>query len=267
MIFTQSAFKLDSFEKKIKELKELFKSKSRHIVNQIHKDDWTELEDGLVLSLENHFTYWDKKFETLQVSAKEVFAQLQKDQMVDDKDFDEYLQKVEKLVPRDNKTVLNFKNVEKMLVNQHELKDARYIRRKTNVITGKKLENNLRTRKQQFEHKGLQLKQQHEKERNTLYMTVVDGFEKLMTMRRKEFHRLWIKYIKITRTIENLQHKENFRLRDLEDKNLNGKIQKNPRYTKKTKLKDNNIMNRNVTLLANLGDLNVDYILKNNEKQ
>lgn len=266
MIFTQSAHKLLDFEKKIKELKAMFQMKSQHIVNQVHKDDWTELEDGLLLSLETHFQYWDKKFEDLSNSAKEVFEQLQLEQHEDGKDYGEYLDKVEKLIPRDNKTVLNFKNVEKMLVNLHELKDARYIRRKTNVISGKKLESNLRSRKLQFEGKAVKLKIQHSKEKDSLYTTVLDGFDKLIRKRREEFHRMWVKYTKVSRTIENLQHKENYRLKDLEAKKLNPSVVKNPKYTKKTKIKDGNVLNRNVELLTNLGDLNVDYILRNNQK-
>lgn len=267
MIFSQSAHKLNSFEKKIKELKDMFKMKSRHIVHQIHKDDWSELEVGLVKSLETHFTYWDEKFSSIQTYAKDAFDQMQKEQKATDTGFDDYLDKVERLVPRDNKTVLNYRNVEKMLVNLHELKDARYIRRKTNTITNKKLEINLRNRKQEFTHKALKIRKEHEKERDSLYTTVLDAFEKLMVKRRREFQRLWVKYVKVTRTIENLQHKENYRLKDLERKNLGQKKLKNPRFTKKTKLKNKNIMNRNVSLLSNLGDLNVDYILRNNEKQ
>lgn len=266
MIFSQSAHKLIAFEKKIKDLKAMFKMKSRHIVYQIHKDDWSELEEGLVKSLEIHFKFWENKFSDIQKFAKEAFEQLQHEQNTTDKDFHEYLEKVERLVPRDNKTVLNYKNVETMLVNLHELKDARYIRRQTNNISNKKLMENLRTRKKQFNHKALKIRKQHEKERESLYTTVLDSFEKLVRKRRKEFQKLWIKYIKITRTIENLQHKENYRLKDLEKKNLDSKKLGNPKYTKKTTLKDKNVLKRNVSLLADLGDLNVDYILRNNEK-
>ena len=89
--------------------------------------------------MEQHFTYWDEKFSGIQDSAKEAFDHMKLEQKATNLDFDEYLEKVEKLVPRDNKTVLNYKNVEKMLVNLHELKDARYIRRKTNEINHNKL--------------------------------------------------------------------------------------------------------------------------------
>jgi hypothetical protein len=40
----------------------------------------------------------------------------------------------------------------------------------------------------------------------------------------------------------------------------------NPRFTKKTKLKDNNILNRKVGLTMNLGDLHAETIKENNEK-
>jgi hypothetical protein len=55
-------------------------------------------------------------------------------------------------------------------------------------------------------------------------------------------------------------------LKDLEAKKLNPTVVKNPQYTRKTKIKDGNVLNRNVELLTNLGDLNVDYILRNNQK-
>ena len=117
-----------------------------------------------------------------------------------------------------------------------------------------------------FNHKALKLKKKQEKERDSLYTTVLDAFEKLTVKRRNEFRRLWVKYIKVSRTIENLQHKENYRLRDLEKKNLSEKKRGNPRYTKKTKLKSGNVLQRNVSLLADLGDLNVDYIMQNQSK-
>jgi hypothetical protein len=120
------------------------------------------------------------------------------------KEYDEFLDKVERLVPRDNKTVIHFKNVEKMLVNQHELKDARYIRRKTNNIASKKLESNLLTRNQHLTAKNLHLKKQLEKDSEILYTTVKDAFDKLTNKRRSEFQRLWVKYIKVSRTISNL---------------------------------------------------------------
>jgi len=64
---------------------------------------------------------------------------------------------------------------------------------------------------------------EQEKERQSLYNTVLDSFEKLVIKRRNEFQRLWVKYIKVSRTIENLQHKENYRLKDLERKRLSTK--------------------------------------------
>lgn len=111
------------------------------------------------------------------------------------------------------------------------------------------------TRNQHLTTKKVHLKQENERESKILYTTVKDAFEKLTNKRRSEFQRLWVKYTKVSRTISNLQHKENHRLRNLEEKNLNYSVIANPRFTKKTKLKDNAILNRKVGLTMGLGDL------------
>lgn len=103
------------------------------------------------------------------------------------KEYDEFNDKVELLVPRDNKTTMVLKGVEKMLMNQHELKDARYIRRKTNLITSKKLETNLVIRNQHLTAKSAHLQSQYARESQILYTTVKDAFDKLSNKRRSDF--------------------------------------------------------------------------------
>ena len=267
MIFSHPFYDLNKFEVKIKELKDVFKTKSRSVISQVHQDDWCELEDGLVNELEQHFSYWDKKFEELSSYAKEALQQLSIEQKVLGQECDEFYDKVERLVPRDNKTVIDLKNVEKMLVNQHELKDARHIRRKTNNMTSTKLESNLLLRNQHLTAKNLHLKQEHSKESENLYTVVKDAFDKLSNKRRSEFQRLWVKYTKVSRTISNLQHKENYRLKNLEAKNLDYKVIGNPRFKKKTKLKNNDILNRKVGLTMTLGDLHAETIKDNRDRQ
>ena len=76
----------------------------------------------------------------------------------------------------------------------------------------------LKNRKRDMEVKGGNLGYKLLKERESLYVTVVDALEKAVLKRRKEFQRLWVKYVKVSRTIEGLQHQENCRLQDLESK-------------------------------------------------
>ena len=62
----------------------------------------------------------------------------------------------------------------------------------------------------------IQAKKILKQEVDILNMNILDAINNLIAKRRTEFELLWIKYQKICKTIENLQHKENFRLNQLE---------------------------------------------------
>lgn len=98
----------------------------------------------------------------------------------------------------------------------YRLKDARYIRKKTVLTKDTSLQENIKKRKKNMNSKENHLQYQLIKEREGLYIAVIDALEKAVLQRRKEFHRLWTKYVKVSRCIDNLQQKENFRLKNLE---------------------------------------------------
>ena len=62
------------------------------------------------------------------------------------------------------------------------------------------------------------IKKKFVREKELLLVAIKDTINKIIAKRRAEFKKLWLKYIKISRSIENLQHKENCRLRYLERK-------------------------------------------------
>ena len=119
-LFEGAEVKVVSMQNQIKQAKELFKVKCRRVVNEVHQEDWDELEACLVKSLEAHFAYWDKIMKEIQKSAIEAFEQMDKEHVGHKADYHEYLQNVLRLVPRDNGDILNFKKMEEMLVNLFE---------------------------------------------------------------------------------------------------------------------------------------------------
>jgi len=100
------------------------------------------------------------------------------------------------------------------------LKDAVYVRTQDLVEREKIQENLLTNRISEINRQMFFIKKKFEKEKKMLLITIKDVINKVISKRRVEFKRLWLKYVKISRSIENLQHKENCRLRYLERKKI-----------------------------------------------
>lgn len=116
-IFGGHHVELVSLQKQIDQTKDLFRSKCRRVMSEVHKEDWEELEVSLIKSLEDHFVYWDSVMKKIQDNSIEAFQQLDEEHDFCKVEYKEYLEKVLKLVPRDNRNILNYKKMEGVLLN------------------------------------------------------------------------------------------------------------------------------------------------------
>jgi len=98
----------------------VFKDKSRRIVYEVHQDDWTELEEGLVKSLEIHFQFWEEKLGAIQNMAKDAFKNFEKKHKNSEGNYKELMETLEKLLPYDQSEVNAKLASEKILLNFHE---------------------------------------------------------------------------------------------------------------------------------------------------
>lgn len=89
-------------------------------MSEVHKADWKDLEVSLVKSLEDHFLYWDDIMKKIQDSAIKAFSELDQEHDVCKIEYKEYLEKVLRLVPRDDRNVLNYKKMEGVLLKLFE---------------------------------------------------------------------------------------------------------------------------------------------------
>jgi len=108
-------------------------------------------------------------------------------------------------------------------------------------------------------------------------MDIEDAFNRLCIKRKSEFELLWIKYEKISKSIQNLQHKENFRLNHLEGKEnlfgilrltwLENCVALKPKE-KKSKIKENiDILTaRQTSTNGGLARINIEAIQDNIER-
>lgn len=216
MIFSGKEPKIVETKKYIEKLKYMFRVNSRKIVSVIHMEDWEELEQSMVKTMKEHFEFWNSKIVEINELAKHSLKNLQIFHKESQGNFKEFLEKVESLLPKDQSEVKALENAKDVLLNGYEFKDARYIKKRANSIKEKNLVSTIKKRKRKIEHKqDIDLKRK-EREKDMLLYTILRAFERLAGRRQKDFERLWVKYIKVKRIIENLHHQEKFRLRDLE---------------------------------------------------
>jgi len=82
----------------------------------------------------------------------------------------------------------------------------------------KDLKKNLQRRRKKIQGKEKKMKFKLKQKKERLFNSIMRVFKKLIKSRRKEFEKLWARYNKISRTLENLQHHEYHRLKQLESK-------------------------------------------------
>lgn len=218
MIFSGEEPKIIETELYIEKLKYLFKTHSRKIVFEIHSEDWDELELSLAKSLEDHFKFWNSKVEEINQIAKISVKKLEKFQLKEKRNFKEFLEKIESLLPKDTKEVKALEDAKDVLFSEQEFKDARYIKKRAIKLKNLMIEKTIKKRKRKIKHQQELDENKKVKEREALLYIILRVLEKTGNRRKKEFEKLWVKYTKVKRIIENLHHQENCRMRDLESK-------------------------------------------------
>lgn len=218
MIFSGKEPKIVETKKYIEKLKYMFRVNSRKIVSVIHLEDWEELESSMVKSMKDHFEFWNSKILEINEVAKLSLKNLKIFHSQSKGNFKEFLEKIESLLPKDQSEVKALENAKDVLLSGYEFKDARYIKKRANKIKETNLEKTIKKRRRKIEHKQDIDSKRKEREKDLLLYTILRVFEKVAGRRKKDFEKLWVKYIKVKRIIENLHHQEKCRLRDLESK-------------------------------------------------
>lgn len=170
----------------------------------------------MVQTLSDHFKFWDAKIMDINQMAIQAIKDLDFKHDSCHKNYRDFLENVSKLVPNMDREINHVENVERILINLYKIQDARYVRAKSLLKKEKAEADHLIRRFTDMRRQLHHLKLQLEKEKKQLLTMVTDAIKKAMNKRRAEFKKLWVKYTKVSRSIENLQHKENCRLSYLE---------------------------------------------------
>lgn len=172
----------------------------------------------MVKTLGEHFNFWDTKIAEINRTAILALEELDAKHSLSEKKYRDFLNSVTSVVPNTDRELTHVENVERILLNLYKIKDARYIRAKS-LLRQEKIQAELLIKRFSEMRRQLHnMRKKLKKERNVLLVMITDSIKKAINKRRAEFKKLWVKYTKVTRSIENLQHKENCRLRYLESK-------------------------------------------------
>lgn len=205
-------------QKVILKIKNSFSSQCNIILNTQHGRDWQDLEESLMITLKDHFCYWDFQFKKIFEIAIECIISLNQELKLDRQNYKELLDNILRFEGRDKSDALAYQNAEKMLLNLRHLKDVIHVR-KLRKKNHKVVQNNLmRDRRIKLRNQTETYEKNRVVEIKRLKYSITDAIENTIVQRRKEFRCLWTKYTKVARSIENLQHYETHRLKHLESK-------------------------------------------------
>lgn len=270
MIFDGEESKILEHELYIKKLKYLFKTNSRQAVSDIHSEDWELLEESMFKSMKDHFDFWNGKIEDIARIAKVSLKNLKKFHKKEKGNFKEFLENVESLLPKDLREIQILEDAKDVLFYANEFKDARYIKKRAAKLKKNLVDKTIKKRRRKIEHHQLLDTKRKEKEKDMLLYTILRAYEKMINRKKKEFDRLWVKYLKVKRIIENLHHQENCRLKELESKfffYFQGQNFKELKIKKgkKIHLKSRATLQRTVQCLEDLGYNYDELIVKRND--
>lgn len=172
----------------------------------------------MLKELEKHFQFWSEKLKELEKSSLQAVKQMETDHVTLRKSYALYLDNIKLLGPRANKKIMEKKIAERILLQNQEFKDARYVRNVRRQDFESLVQSRLRTRAAEILQQRKTFETFLEKEYRFLFFHIEDLFLKFMLKRRKNFKKLWLKYIKVKRTIDSLHTKEKYQLKILESK-------------------------------------------------
>lgn len=211
---------------KLSRLKDNFSRKCRKIIEDNHSNDWAELEEGFQKSVKEHYEFWDATMKRINFCAEEFCFNLKADQDLTKYNFTEFLEDVLMLNPKSTPDMLAQVDYMDKLPNIFRLDDYRSLQDTRNAsknyqtMNDKTLENCLTKRKQKIQKNQILLNKKQKGVMNGVKDSIMKAYHQAAALRKVEFKKIWVKYVKIGREIDTLHHKENLKVRDLEFKKL-----------------------------------------------
>ena len=181
---------------KLLKTKDLFIKTCKQIIADNHSDDWNELEEGLL--------------KCIFVCAEEVTSDLFEDQQKSKSDFEEFLQKLLSLNPKSPAKMLEHFTMEDTLKaifrddNYTAMKDARATRERIEQMQNLKVQSGLITRREKITQNKILLDKKADATRKGFEDAIIKSYNYASSKRKVEFQKLWVKYVKIGRDINNL---------------------------------------------------------------
>ena len=218
-MFTEPLTSFKEYEHNLEKMKRVFRLKSKQVIKEVQSDDWQELNQGFVKSLEDHFIYWDRKIKEVNHFARSAMRELQTEQEASLESYNEILQNLEYfMLPADKVEYKRQLKTEEMLYNMFKVDEARAMRKKARRDFYEGVEKGLDRRKERIMRKKTVYQYEQRKEMEALYNSIVQAHDRLVIKRREEFTKLMTKYVKVYNVISNAHHKEDCELKVLQSK-------------------------------------------------
>lgn len=103
--------------KELEHIKEQFKLCCHIVINEMHQEDFEDLNKGMVHELEKHFTFWNRQFSRVHEEAVKAIGQLRNNQGFDRVAFNELQHNIHSLMPRSMKPIHENREIEAQLIN------------------------------------------------------------------------------------------------------------------------------------------------------
>ena len=201
IIFDGKAHEAANIRKELVELKEHFKLCCESILNEMHKDDWNDINKSMVTELDKHFTFWGEKIGLIHSEAVAAMQRQEKIQQRKERQFHELQHNMHSLMPKSMKPIEDIKEKEKILLNMNQQKDALHMRIQGTLARDRLISTAQRDRKLKMTIEKKNLKSHLHEDEKDLFFMIQDTLNKAIAKRRQEFER----YAHLTQFVAQVQ--------------------------------------------------------------
>lgn len=120
IIFEGKHHEASQLRKSIAKKKHRFKTSCHAIVSDLHRSDYDKLNRGMVVELERHFDFWQDKIAMIHDEAGKAIENLDNLHQSTGIVFGELQQNMHSLMPKCDKQLKEYKDIEMQLLNMNE---------------------------------------------------------------------------------------------------------------------------------------------------
>lgn len=192
-MFDKSEASILRKKNKLLKTKDLFITTCKRIIKENHSDDWDELEEGFTKCLEDHLEYWEQVINGIFICAEEVTSDLLQDQQKSKNEFEEFLQQLLALNPKNTSKMLEHFTMEDTLRqifrddNYTALKDARATRDRIDIMQFQKVQTGLISRREKITQNKILLDKKADCTRKGFEDAIIKAYNYASSKRKVEF--------------------------------------------------------------------------------